>query len=269
MPDLVRPSDVFTFAYEAAVPAAMALTPERLRPKAVDVMNFMSVVLRAQGNIASLRERFVHHQFDVVAFDSLRTVALAMGYAHMTHAPFTRGVDPSETADLTLGRHLRDHAAFETAICVKRGVIPASKFDAITTGPGYDNTGRALINYCHVLRPYTAQMEEACALRVSDLDTMQMLGERLIVIGGDRKVPDHTAAAATADMLLRMFTLTEHAYTQVRHGLAYLFRDTPEQVRLLAPTVQQMRASASTPGVVASPTAKSEDAPSEERSAAE
>ena len=86
---------------------------------------------------------------------------------------------------------------------------------------------------------------------------------------GDRKVPDHTAAAATADKLLRMFTLTERAYTQVRHGLAYLFRDTPEQVRLLAPTVQQMRASASTPGVVASPTAKSEDAPSEERSAAE
>lgn len=263
MPGPVRSSDMFSVAYEATLPAAMALTREQLRLRAVDVMSLMSVVLRAEANIADQRPLFVHHQFDVASFDRLRTFALAMGYAHMAHAPVAGAHRVSEKSDLALGRTLRAKCAFEAQLCVARGLIPASQFETVAIGAGYEKIGRSLLGYTHVFRPNLSRIESVSALRADDVDTMQMLGERLVMIGSDRRAPSLAAHTATADILLRMYTLVDHAYTQVRHGLTYIFRDTPEQVRALAPSIYQLR-TPSSPGHIAAPDVENEDEPENE-----
>ena len=70
-------------------------------------------------------------------------------------------------------------------------------------------------------------------------------------------------------MLLRTYSLLHHAYKQVRRGLNYIFDDEPEQVRALAPTVQQVRLTKSSPGTVAAPDDEEKESPDQERSAAE
>jgi hypothetical protein len=260
---------MFSVAYDSTVSAALALPQEKLRPKAVGVMNLMSVVLRAEPNIAAQRAAFVHHNFDVASVDGLRVLALAMGYAHMAHAPIAGTNLANEKAELALGRRYRRKCVFEGKLCVERGLIPASAFDGIVKGVGYDKTGLGLLGYTHVFRPYLASIESVSALRAGDLDTMQMLGERLIMIGSDRKAPSLAVQTATADMLLRMYTLVDYAYAQVRHGLNYILRDTPEQVRLVAPSVYQLRKTPSNVGQVPAPDTEDKKSKEEERAAAE
>ena len=77
------------------------------------------------------------------------------------------------------------------------------------------------------------------------------------------------AIVGYADMLLRTYSLLHHAYKQVRRGLNYIFDDEPEQVRALAPTVQQVRLTKSSPGTVAAPDDEEKESPDQERSAAE
>ena len=193
-----------------------------------------------------------------------------MGYAHMAHAPIAGTNLANEKAELALGRRYRDKCAFESKLCVLRGLIPASTFKVIVKGAGYDKTGHGLLGYTHAFRPHLPSMDGVSEIRAGDLDTMQMLGERLIMIGSDRKAPSLAVQTATADMLLRMYTLVDHAYAQVRHGLNYIFRDTPEQVRLVAPSVYQLRKTPSNVGQAPAPDAGSNKQPKDqERAAAE
>ena len=271
MPAQVQSFDIFSAAYEATQPRALALRPDQLQPKAIGVMDLVGLGLRAHGSIGHLRERFAHHSFDLEAFDGLRALALATGFAHMAHASFSVSarVDPSEKADLLLGRRHRNTLAFEAILCVKRGVIRADQFEGIESGPGYENTGRSVLGYTHVLRRHLAAAAGTTSLREHDLDAMQLVGERLVLIGTDRKAPHSGTPAETADMLLRTYSLLHHAYGQVRRGLIYLFDDDAEQVRALAPTVQQVRGSKSSPGTAAAPDDEEKESPEKERSAAE
>ena len=263
--------DIFLAAYNATRTQALALRPDQLLPKVIGVMDLVGLGLRAHGSIAHLREPFVHHNFDLESFDALRTLSLATGYAHMAHAPFSVSarIPASEKADLTLGRTHRKTFAFEAALCVDRGVISEALFDGIATGIGYEDVGRGLLGYTHVFRRNYALIQSTTKLREHDLDAMQLVGERLVLVGSDRKVTPVGNATETADMVLRTYSLLDHAYRQVRRGLNYLFDDEPEQVRALAPTVQQVRLTKSSPGVVAAPTNDEESPENEERSAAE
>jgi hypothetical protein len=267
----IQSLDIFLAAYNATAPQALALRPDQLQPNVIGVMDLVGLGLRAHGNIAHLREKFAHHKFDLEAFDALRTLSLATGYAHMAHAPFlvSARVPQSEKTDLAIGRKHRKTCAFEAVLCVDRGLITQDQFDGIATGVGYEDVGRAVLGYIHVFRRNFALIQGTTKLREHDLDAMQLVGERLVLVGSDRKVTPVGNATETADMLLRTYSLLHHAYKQVRRGLNYIFDDEPEQVRALAPTVQQVRLTKSSPGTVAAPDDEEKESPDQERSAAE
>ena len=188
----------------------------------LDPMGVISVVLRADPRIRSLRAEFERslHDFDFELVDGLRDYALAFYHTHTsfmaTAVPVRCPPELMQQAKPARARLLN----FLNA-CAQRGLVDEVRWQRLRGTKGYLNVAAdlGLLASIALATPGVRRFEDL--LPPGELKRAELLARELLAISGKRDVHEDVLSAAR-DRRARAFTKVMLSYSEARRGLTYV-----------------------------------------------
>jgi len=188
----------------------------------LDPMGVVSVVLRAEPRIRSLRaefERSLHH-FDFQLVDGLRDYALAFYHTHTFFMATAVPVRcPPELMQQAKPARARILNFLNT--CAQRGLVDEGRWKRLRGTKGYLNVAAdlGLLASIALATPELRKFEDL--LPPGELKRAELLARELLAISGKQDVREDALSAAR-DRRARAFTKVMFSYAEARRGLTYV-----------------------------------------------
>jgi len=188
----------------------------------LDPMGVVSVVLRAEPRIRSLRSEFERslHDFNFELVDGLRDYALAFYHTHTlfmaTAVPVRCPPELMQQAKPARARLLN----FLNA-CAQRGLVDEGRWMRLRGTKGYLNVAAdlGLLTSIALATPDIRKFEDL--LPPGELKRAELLARELLAISGKQDVREDALSAAR-DIRTRAFTKVMFSYAEARRGLTYV-----------------------------------------------
>ena len=188
----------------------------------LDPMGVVSVVLRAEPRIRSLRaefERSLHH-FDFQLVDGLRDYALAFYHTHTFFMATAVPVRcPPELMQQAKPARARILNFLNT--CAQRGLVDEGRWKRLRGTKGYLNVAAdlGLLTSVALSTPELRKFEDL--LPSGELKRAELLARELLAICGKQDIREDALSAAR-DIRSRAFTKVMLSYAEARRGLIYV-----------------------------------------------
>jgi hypothetical protein len=224
-------------AYEAMLPAMMALKPEELLKVNIDVAATVPRVLGALPRIRGMREQIASHlgKFDLARFDQIEQRTRALAHAH-TERTYIEAASEALPALLVKAVKLRDiFLAIARLLVLWELLDPA--LIAPFKGQGSQNVGFELRGIAGLIRKEWARVAKRSGLDLAEVDAAEQLGDEVLEAQGVHEGP---AAVDTVQLRQRAFTLFYQAYDDATWAIEFLVR-TPSEVEAIIPTLYPRR----------------------------
>lgn len=188
----------------------------------LDPLGVVSVVLRAEPRIRSLRAEFERSlpDFNFELVDGLRDYALAFYHAHTsfmaTAVPVRCPPELMQQAKPARARLLNFFNA-----CAQRGLVDENRWTRLRGTKGYLNVAAdlGLLASIALDTPDVRKFEDL--LPPGELKRAELLARELLAIGGKQDVRQDALSAAR-DSRARAFTQVMLSYAEARRGLTYV-----------------------------------------------
>jgi hypothetical protein len=244
-------------AYEAMLPAMMALKPEELLKVNIDVATTVPRVLGALPRIRGMREQIAAHlgKFDLARFDQLeqRTRALAHAHTERTYTGVTTEALPALVAKATKLREI--FLAIAQLLVLWELLDPA--LIAPFKGQGSQNVGFELRGIAGLLRKEWARVAKRSGLDLAEVNAAEQLGDEVLEAQGVHEGP---AAVDAVQLRQRAFTLFYQAYDDAGWAIEFLVR-TPAEVEAIIPSLYPRRSRGSSKATPEAPEPATVDPP--------
>ena len=233
----------FPLLFERVEAEARALPESELRAVDTDVYVVASGTMQRHAKLLQLRPSFEHHNFSLWAMDNLADYALVACDAYTAHRPTLERVAPETTALLEASVPMLERCQEEAALLIGRGKIAPEELGNVSARKSFRNNAERLMRYARVLEREHAYLV-ACksTLTLEDIAQYMDVARALSDIVGERATQASAQTSAQAkskrvsdDMMTRTFTLLDKAMDEVRAGLTYLLRETPEKIDAYLP----------------------------------
>jgi len=220
--DLVNQEELGSAALARLKPEMAALVEEELIPITIDIPAAVALVLGSLNEIRSFREAIAKTVpgFDLARFDKLETYTLAVNEAH---AGYKVATEPSDALDQVVveGERLRDVLRAEATALTLRGLLDDKKLRELSGAPGRKNLALDLTLIYKALDDSWPALEGKSRVTRLEIETAARIGQYILRLVGIREEATQTLAAV-ADTRLRLFTLFEQGYDDIRRALHFL-----------------------------------------------
>jgi len=195
----------------------------------VDVQGVVAATLAAVPRLRQLRpELQAITTLDLTPYDALEDYALALAYAHGAYLVASAPSTPAETAREAAS--VRQVLLSDAQALAGRGLIDASRLEGIG-GRGYRNLAFDLIGLVRVLRDAWPTLEGKTLLTLEELESAEVLANRLLVEVGTRDGP--TVMSQARRDRAGAFTLFLRAYRYAQRLLRFLRHDEGDADQIL------------------------------------
>jgi len=215
-------SGSFRQSSDASAKKRAELFADALVPINLDVQLVVNTVLTAAPGLRSLRDDIAAYlkDFDVEQFDSIRTYAEALAFAHTAYLAASA---PPDTLPQLAARamELRDQLLADSTALARRNLVDGKRLQELKGGNGYLNVGSDLGVLVSMLRDRWSDVKGKSAIQQAEVDEAERLFERVTNAYAERAQLSSGAQAA-ADERARAYTLLVKAYDQARRAASYL-----------------------------------------------
>ncbi|MEI8255415.1 MAG: hypothetical protein WCJ30_07040 [Deltaproteobacteria bacterium] len=209
-------------AYTQMLPLAREIDPKDLIPVNLDIPTVASTCLAVAERLGPYRAALARlPSYDIGAFDTLGTAALALAVAQADH---TYASSPKDSLGTIVDRGIllrRSFGLWGSALA-DIGLVHRGQLDSIPNAPGYRELAVELTTYVRMFRASDwADIKSKSGLTDALLSEAESISQRILVIVGDRElIPARIAQAA--EIRQRMFTLCVRRYDTVRRGVGFV-----------------------------------------------
>jgi hypothetical protein len=222
-PIAARDANQLHLGYQRVKPQLDALRVNELLQINLDVPAAVQVGLGAAAEIAAFEVPFralAAVGFQVEDVLQLRDRALALGHAHLEYATATGAPDPSLIQALFKGRsRLVAHAA----PLVEDGYFTEAAVAAHRSGYSHRDVAYNVIGLAGLYLKHWDRVQPLVSLKQTELEQLRAQANDLLLLLSTREQnPDEDAAWLLERQ--KAFTLFIRAFTEARHGVAFLRR---------------------------------------------
>lgn len=219
-------------AFERVEPEFQKLQEEALRKITVDVPTAVGTILGCLPKIRGFRPQIMAElpKYDIRLFDRLEEYALALAYAHGAYVATSER--PRTLVDLGQeAASLRDVMVADAMALATRGLFDRARIEAIRMGAGYRDTAVDLVALVSLYRTRWSAIEGKTGISLGELETAEILADRLMTAVGVRE-QEPVERGAAIDSRMRAFALFLRAYSHARRAIIYLRIDEGDADRI-------------------------------------
>lgn len=208
-------------AFRRMEPEISAVAARDMLPIRVHVARVVLTVLEVLPKLQALRPDIEKvGGFDLVRFDKLRDLALALAYAHAARqaVPTREDAVPVLALEVT---QLRDMLFADAMALARRKLLDLAAVSRLRSGPGYQHLATQVLRLVALIRKDWERIEGRSALTLAELDHASSRADELTRAINLRGRPTNALTTA-AETRQRAFTLFMNAYEDARRVVTYL-----------------------------------------------